>query len=361
MGPQNMRRPSDKHIASDELNALVSSSFGSAPSLSADTIRGAEHHLLGCDDCSRKVSLYRQFVNPPSDPDRAIPAGPDCPKDEDVDWYEVAAGLWPELKATQLLMHAAECGHCGPLLRSALCVEDDPTPQEKRFLAQLRKPLRPVSARVSRAPQGWSWQLARWLIPIAALIVIVGLWRPGYPPNPLPGPEFATFAAKIYTQHSRGLLGLDTHIGSQEALNEWLKANLGLAAALPSALPDAEQPFRIEGARLLPVAGNTRAAYIAYAMRTGPVGLMVTPESVAVASGGVVANFRKVSFHYSIVQGYKVVTWSVHGLTYALVSREGDQTQRSCMVCHSAMRDRDLSYTPTPLHRQANRLQPLWQ
>jgi len=362
MGPQNVRRPSDKHIDSDELNALVPSCFGNDPSVSADTIRGAEHHLLGCDHCGRKVSLYRRLVNPPSDSDRAIPAGADCPPDEDVDWHEVAAGLWPELKARQLLMHAAECGHCGPLLRGALCVDDDPTPEEERFLAQLRKPLCPlsVSAPVSRAPQRW---IARWLIPIAALIVIVGVFRnrAGYPPNSLSGLEFATLAAKIYTQHARGMLALDTHISSQQALNEWFKANSDLANALPSALPDGEQPFRIEGARLLSVSAKTRAAYVAYAMGIGPVGLMVIPDSVTVASGGVVTIFSKVSFHYSMVQGYKVVTWSVHGLTYALVSREGNQTQQSCMVCHSAMRDRDLSYTPTPLQDQANRVQPLWQ
>jgi hypothetical protein len=89
--------------------------------------------------------------------------------------------------------------------------------------------------------------------------------------------------------------------------------------------------------------------YIAYQMETGPVSLMVTPDSVAVASGGVKVDFKKVSFHYRMVEGYKVVTWSLRGRTYALVSQEGNSTQRSCMVCHSPMRDRDLSQTPTPL------------
>ncbi len=41
------------------------------------------------------------------------------PKDEDVDWHEVAAGLWPEWKAKKLILHAALCDHCGPLLRAA--------------------------------------------------------------------------------------------------------------------------------------------------------------------------------------------------------------------------------------------------
>ena len=94
---------------------------------------------------------------------------------------------------------------------------------------------------------------------------------------------------------------------------------------MPASLevPGEERPYRLEGARLLQMGGKT-AAYIAYQMQTGPVSLMVTPDSVAVASGGVEVNFKKVSFHYGMVDGYKVVTWSLHGLTYALVSQEGN-------------------------------------
>ena len=96
-------------------------------------------------------------------------------------------------------------------------------------------------------------------------------------------------------------------------------------------------------------AGGKTAVYVAYQMQSGPVSLMVAPDSVAVASGGVEANFKKVTVHYRTVDGFKVVTWSLHGNTYALVSQEGNGTQRSCMVCHSAMRDRDLSQTPAPV------------
>jgi hypothetical protein len=70
---------------------------------------------------------------------------------------------------------------------------------------------------------------------------------------------------------------------------------------------------------------------------------MVTPDSVAAASEGLQVDFKKVSFHYRTIEGYKVVTWSLHGLTYALVSQEGNRTQRSCMVCHSAMKERALN------------------
>ena len=126
------------------------------------------------------------------------------------------------------------------------------------------------------------------------------------------------------------------------------------------AVPGEERPYRLEGARLVQIGGKT-AAFIAYQMQSGLVSLMVTPDSVAVASGGVQADFKKVSFHYAMVEGYKVVTWSLHGRTYALVSQEGNSTQRSCMVCHSAMRDRDLSQTPTPLGAEGNAVEPVLQ
>ena len=136
------------------------------------------------------------------------------------------------------------------------------------------------------------------------------------------------------------------------------------SAELPGA-PGQEQPNRLEGARLVQVGGKS-AVFIAYRASTAKmpkaaVSLVVAPESVAIASGGVVAEFKKVSFHYATLGGYKVVTWSVHGLTYALVSQEGNSIQASCMVCHSAMRDRDLSHTPTPLADQESSLSHVWQ
>ena len=84
----------------------------------------------------------------------------------------------------------------------------------------------------------------------------------------------------------------------------------------------------------------------------------MTPNLVAVASEGVEVNFQEGKFPYGMVDGYKVVTWSLHGSTYALVSQEGNATQQSCMICHSAMRDRDLSHMPTPLGAESNSLEP---
>ena len=366
-----MASPFDQHIDNQELIALVPSSSESGQErhgLSPDAVREAVRHVASCEDCSSKVSKYRQFVNRFSNVvvSEAAPPGADCPKDKDVDWHEVAAGLWPELKATQLIMHAALCDHCGPLLRAATSVDDDPTPQEEKLLAELKAPSRPGPVAPSvptPRPPSPSWRFMRWLVPAVAMMVIVGVLgtRPPSSPTPLSGPEYAKFAVRTHRQHAQGSLALDVRSDSQQTLNEWFKAKSQFPLALPAspAAPGEERPYRLEGARLVHVGGKT-AAYIAYQMQTGPASLMVTPDSVAVASGGVEVDYNKVSFHYAIVERYKVVTWSLHGLTYALVSQEPNSTQRSCMVCHSAMRDRDLSQTPTPLIGE-NNVQPMWQ
>ena len=160
MGVQNMGRPFDRHIDNQELNALVPSPSERGRELqrlSPGAVRDIKRHVESCADCGRKVSLYRQLVNRFSNvaASEAAPPGAGCPNDEDVDWHEVAAGLWPELKAKQLIMHAALCDHCGPLLRAATSVDDDPTPEEQKLLAQLKTPSRPMVKPRANSTRPW--------------------------------------------------------------------------------------------------------------------------------------------------------------------------------------------------------------
>ncbi len=350
-----MGRPFNKHIDHEELDALVSWSAETSQGqheLSPEAVRGAERHTQLCMDCSKKVAKYRQLVGRFSNVviSEAAPPGADCPKG--IDWFDVAVGLWPESEASQLIMHAALCDHCGPLLRAATLVDDDPTPREEKLLAGLKAPSRPDPTPQPEPPPLLWWRFMRWLVPATVLILVVGalvMIRLSLP-APLSGAKYAELAVKTHRQYAQGNLALDVRSESQHKLNDWLKAKSPFPLALPASpgAPGEERPYRLEGARLVQV-GSKSAVYISYQMETGPASLMVTPDSVAVASGGVQVDYKKVTFYYRMVEGYKVVTWSLHGRTYALVSREGNNTQRSCMVCHSPMRDRDLSQTATPL------------
>jgi hypothetical protein len=373
---QNLGRPFGKHLDNEELDALVpsrSESGGELRPLDPEAHSEAALHVHNCPDCSSKVLEYRQLLNRLSTAAVAKAAAPGagCPEAHDVDWHEVAAGMWPQLRTTQLIMHAALCGHCGPLLRAAASVNEGRASQEQRAPEDLKaSPVAAIPVSVAAAPR---WRFAKWLVPAFALLVIVALlWRaPSSPAVSLSGSQFAEWAVSAHRENEQGSLPLELHSDSQQELNEWLKKKAPFSVVLPpsSTVPGEERPYRLEGARLVRVGGKS-AAFIAYQprmqlqtadMRAPSVSLTVVPDSVAVAAGGVTVNFPTVNFHYAMVERYKVVTWSSHGLTYALVSQEGNATQQSCMVCHSEMKDRDLSKTRTPLYKERDPLEPLLQ
>jgi len=253
------------------------------------------------------------------------------------------------LKARQLLLHAATCDYCGAHLLTAVRQRDSQVKQD--FSAS-----KSAARTESRSAESRSlWSSARWLPTVIALLLIAAWWsaRSPLPSRQLSGAEVAELAVLTHRQHAQGNFGLKIRTASRQTLNEWLQANAGILVPMPASIVKSEeQPaYRLEGAQLLPV-GSQTAAYISYAANapdTAPadVGLIVTRDSAALASGGVEVDFPKVSFHYSTVDGYKVVTWSVHGITYALVSQEDIQAQRSCLVCHTSSKDPALHRAPT--------------
>lgn len=374
-GACNLARSTDQHINNKELNALVLSRFNAGsdlePDLSQDAIE-TRRHVTSCLDCRSKVQKYSLLVNRlPMVLVKSAPAGVDCP--QHVDWDEVVAGLWPERKARQAMMHAALCEHCGPSLRAASQRACAASPQEDGPREESKESSRPHGNQLRNWRQLFGQSMG-WWAPVAVALVIVGLLstRPTSPRTSISGAQFAEMAVRTHRQHLQGELALDIRSESQQTVNDWLKKTSPFSLVLPAspAVPEGERFYRPEGARLVRVGGQW-GDFIAYQMkdselamtpsRTSVASLMVIPASVAKASGGIETRFPKVSFHYATVDGYKVVTWSVHGLTYALVSDEGNGTQRSCMVCHSAMRDRDLSHTPSPLLAPDNAPKSVWQ
>jgi hypothetical protein len=137
-----LTRPFDKHLDSDELDGLVSSQAQGVPDCERFPDSGlgeAQRHLESCEDCNRKLQMHRKVqgeilrLGLPTSAAR----GSGCPQ-EDADWLEAAAGLLSEAKAKEFMSHAAQCDHCGPLLRKAAeTIADETTPVEETTLANL--------------------------------------------------------------------------------------------------------------------------------------------------------------------------------------------------------------------------------
>jgi anti-sigma factor RsiW len=216
----------------------------------------------------------------------------------------------------------------------------------------------------AQTSQGAGWHFLAWLVPLCSAVMIVAVLA-GVPLSSMTAlspARYAEFAVRTHAQFEKGNLNLDVRSDSTQAVNKWLRQNVEFKVSLPASpgTPGEKRPFDLKGASVVHV-GRRRAAFIAYQMDSGPASLMIAPYAIAVSSGGVEARFKKVTFHYRMVDGFKVVTWSQHGLTYALVSQEGTRTQKSCMVCHSAMRDRDLTNTPAPLDGEGSSIRSYLQ
>jgi len=136
-----LTRPFDKHLDNDELDGLVSLRAQGTPDSERFPDRGlgeALHHVESCEDCNRKVQMHRRVqgeILHLRSPNVANP-GVKCP--QDVDWLQVAAGLLPESRTRELMLHASQCPYCGPLLRNGVeTLSDEATPDEDNFLSNL--------------------------------------------------------------------------------------------------------------------------------------------------------------------------------------------------------------------------------
>ena len=72
------------------------------------------------------------------------------------------------------------------------------------------------------------------------------------------------------------------------------------------------------------------------------ISLVLTSASSSVAAGGETTVSKGLTFHAHRRDELQVVTWSVHNLTYALVSAVNLPIGQSCVVCHAGAKDKNL-------------------
>jgi anti-sigma factor (TIGR02949 family) len=187
------------------------------------------------------------------------------------------------------------------------------------------------------------WQTAgrgipRWPVLVAAILLVVALL-------PVPGilrqanaNSYIDAAVAAHRSSLNGSLPLEIKSESPSVVTAWFAGKVPFNFRLPDAAEQVghDQVYRLTGGRLVNYKDGY-AALVSYQMQQQTISLLVASSKSAVAAGGEPVPSGRIVFHYSKHAGFAVITWSTHGLTYALVSSLPGFGRQSCMVCHENM------------------------
>jgi len=154
---------------------------------------------------------------------------------------------------------------------------------------------------------------------------------------------FVDLAVEAHRQQLAGHLPLEIKTGSPVEMSTWFADKVSFHFRLPTSQESGEQRqgYALTGGRLVNFRGS-HAAYVAYRMQAQLVSLVVTSTATATALGGDETISKSLTFHTHRKGELRVVTWSVHNLTYALVSGVDVPARQSCAVCHASAKESDL-------------------
>ncbi len=117
-----------------------------------------------------------------------------------------------------------------------------------------------------------------------------------------------------------GSLPLEIQSESPSVVTAWFAGRVPYNFRLPSSAEESghEQVYRLTGGRLVNYKDGY-AALVAYQVQQQKISLLVSSSKSAVAAGGEEVPSGGIVFHYSKQASFNVITWSTHGLTYALI------------------------------------------
>jgi anti-sigma factor RsiW len=151
--------------------------------------------------------------------------------------------------------------------------------------------------------------------------------------------NYVETAVAAHRHYLDGDLSLGIRSDSPEQVTSWFAGRVPFQFRLPQSTADSVPVYQLAGASLVSYRGNP-AALVVYEKQKERISLLVTSSRSATVAGGDEVRSGALTFHYCTERGFKVVTWSNHGLSYALVSSVSGSARESCMVCHQSMADR---------------------
>lgn len=231
--------------------------------------------------------------------------------------------------------HVKACPDC----RAALDAEHEFVAAIRNARPSYKTPqsLREKVAHLAQESAAHRRLLSPWSIAACALLLfaLAMFWFAAGTSLRVDSSSFVAIAADSHQRYLTGQLPLEVFSDSPEKVSAWFVGKLRFNLKLPEypQEPGKPKPYQIEGARLVGFKEDY-AAYIVYRLNGHPISLLVTTDSVAKPAGGEEIPWQGLQFHFQSVAGWKVLTWSDNGLTYALVSDLEERGQASCIVCH---------------------------
>ena len=190
---------------------------------------------------------------------------------------------------------------------------------------------------VTRPVFGWKPLVAMTLVLILSLVFIPGAVLR------LRANDFVEAATKIHRSYLDGALPLQCRSQSPGVVTDWFAGKTPFHFQLPisQSVPERKALYWLTGARLVSYKGNP-VALVAYETPTEKISLLVASGKSAAVAGGEELRSGGLTFNYRSGANFEVITWTNHGLAYALVASVTGPPQHSCLVCHQNMANRNL-------------------
>jgi len=250
--------------------------------------------------------------------------------------------LEEELALSSLLREAGPLYLAPQALRArvaAAATEQDPrfSPAADRSRKTRMQNLTRRSRDVTQPAFSWKPLAAMTLALVLSLVFIPGAVQRVH------ARDYVEAATEIHRSYVDGALPLQCRSHSPEVVTAWFAGKTPFHFQLPTSqsVPNGKAVYWLTGARLVSYKGSP-AALVAYETPTEKISLLVASSKSAIVAGGEEVHSGGLIFHYRSGANSEVITWTNHGLAYALVSPLTGSPQHSCLVCHQNMADHNL-------------------
>jgi mycothiol system anti-sigma-R factor len=287
--------------------------------------------MKGCDDYSATIQLYI---------DREL-SGPDL--DDFRAHLKECEACRTELEADEklsALLHRSRPLYSAPdalrvrVMQAAESFPSTTTPPAVRLRKRIATALRWPLQTAGRGAHTWRALAATSFLVAAGLLLLPRIMQRSR------ANSYVAAAVAAHRSFLNGSLPLEIQSESPSAVTAWFAGKVPFTFRLPSSAEESEhhQAYQLTGGRLVNYKGGY-AALVAYQMQQQKISLLVSSTRSAVAAGGEEVPSGGIIFHYSRQADFNVITWSNHGLTYALISSLPGSGRQSCLVCHQDMAD----------------------